>query len=53
MGCKSTNTAWMATFERLSDKPALPHAVRIPGVFVHYVVVASSRQAHPHTLFTE
>ena len=43
----------IAQVERLSDKPALPHAVRIPGMFVHYIVVASSRQAHPHTLFTE
>ena len=43
----------IAQVERLSDKPALPHSVRIPGVFVHYVVVASSRHAHPHTLFTE
>ena len=43
----------IAQVERLSDKPALPHAVRIPGVFVHYIVVASSRQTHPHTLFTE
>jgi propionate CoA-transferase len=43
----------IAQVERLSDKPALPHSVRIPGVFVHYIVVASSRQAHPHTLFAE
>lgn len=43
----------IAQVERLSDKPALPHSVRIPGVFVHYIVVASSRQTHPHTLFAE
>ena len=43
----------IAQVERLSDKPALPHAVRIPGIFVHYIVVASSRQTHPHTLFAE
>jgi len=43
----------IAQVERVSDKPALPHSVRIPGVFVHYIVVASSRQAHPHTLFAE
>jgi propionate CoA-transferase len=43
----------IAQVERISDKPAHPHAVHIPGIFVHYVVLASSRRAHPHTLFTE
>jgi propionate CoA-transferase len=43
----------IAQVERLTDKPAHPHAVHVPGMFVHYVVVASSRHAHPHTLFTE
>ncbi len=43
----------IAQVERVSDKPAQPHAVRIPGIFVHYVVVASCRHTHPHTLFTE
>lgn len=43
----------IAQVERLLDRPAHPHDVRIPGIFVHYVVVASSRQTHPHTLFTE
>jgi propionate CoA-transferase len=43
----------IAQVERVSDKPAHPHAVQIPGVFVHYVVVASCRHTHPHTLFTE
>ena len=43
----------IAQVERVSDQPAHPHAVRIPGIFVHYLVVATSRQAHPHTLFVE
>lgn len=43
----------IAQVERLSDVPANPHHVRIPGIFVDYVVVASSRQTHPHTLFVE
>jgi propionate CoA-transferase len=43
----------IAQVERVSDKPAQPHAVSVPGIFVHYVVVASSRQTHPHTLFAE
>jgi propionate CoA-transferase len=43
----------IAQVERISDEPARPHDVRIPGVFVDYLVVASSRQTHPHTLFVE
>ncbi len=43
----------IAQVQRVSDTPANPHHVHIPGVFVHYVVVASSRQTHPHSLFVE
>jgi propionate CoA-transferase len=43
----------IAQVERISDQRANPHAVRIPGIFVHYVVVAANRHAHPHTLFAE
>jgi propionate CoA-transferase len=43
----------IAQVERISDQHANPHAVHIPGIFVHYVVVASNRHSHPHTLFTE
>lgn len=43
----------IAQVERLSDMPAHPHDVAVPGLFVDYVVVAQSRQAHPHTLFVE
>jgi len=35
------------------DEPAHPQRVRIPGIFVDYVVKASSRKMHPHTLFVE
>ena len=43
----------IAQVARVSDTPANPHHVRIPGIFVDYVVVAQSRKAHPHTLFVE
>lgn len=42
----------IAQVERVSAQPAHPHAVHIPGIFVHYLVVATSRETHPHTLFT-
>jgi len=53
MAVANTGGFVIAQVERVSDKPAHPHAVHIPGIFVHYVVVASCRQTHPHTLFTE
>jgi propionate CoA-transferase len=43
----------IAQVERLSDTPARPHEVFVPGVFVDYVVVAQGREAHPHTLFSQ
>jgi propionate CoA-transferase len=43
----------IAQVQRLSDVPACPHDVRIPGVFVDYVVVASTPQNHPQTLFVQ
>ena len=53
MAVKNSGGIVIAQVERLGDGPAKPHDVRIPGVFVDYVVVATSRQAHPHTLFVE
>ena len=53
MAVKRCGGIVIAQVERLSDKPAHPHDVAIPGVFVDYVVVAQSRQAHPHTLFVD
>lgn len=43
----------IAQVERLSDAPAVPQNVTVPGVFVDYIVVATSRALHPHTLFVE
>ena len=43
----------IAQVERVTDTPAHPHSVHVPGILVDYVVVAQSRQAHPHTMFTE
>ena len=39
--------------ESLSDEPAKPHQVSVPAIFVDYIVVAGSREMHPHTLFVE
>ena len=43
----------IAQVASLADAPANPHHVRIPGIFVDYVVVAQSRKTHPHTLFVD
>jgi len=53
MAVKNSGGFVIAQVERLSDKPANPHAVSVPGIFVDYVVVATSRKTHPHTLFVE
>lgn len=43
----------IAQVESLSDQPAIPQMVTVPGIFVDYIVVATSRHMHPHTLFVE
>jgi propionate CoA-transferase len=53
MAAKRCGGFVIAQVERLTDTPAHPHDVAVPGVFVDLVVVAQSRQAHPHTLFVE
>lgn len=53
MAVKNSGGFVIAQVERLTDEPADPMIVRVPGVMVDYVVVAKSRKAHPHTLFVE
>ena len=53
MATKNSGGIVIAQVERLSDEPIKAHNVTIPGIFVDYVVVATSRQNHPHTLFVE
>ncbi len=53
MAAKNCGGIVIAQVERLSDTPANPQHVRVPGILVDYVVVATSRKAHPHTLFSE
>lgn len=53
MAVKNSGGFVIAQVARLSDKPASPHAVKIPWLFVDYIVVASSPEAHPHTLFVQ
>lgn len=53
MAAKNSGGIVIAQVERLSDTPHRPHDVYVPGIFVDYVVVAPSREAHPHTMFVE
>jgi propionate CoA-transferase len=43
----------IAQVESVSDSPAPPHQVMVPGIFVDVIVVATSRATHPHTMFVE
>lgn len=53
MAVKNCGGFVIAQVERLRDTPAHPHSVKVPGIFVDYVVVAQSPEAHPHTLFVQ
>ncbi|HOE66956.1 MAG TPA: CoA-transferase [Candidatus Hydrogenedentes bacterium] len=53
MAVKNCGGFVIAQVEALLDAPAYPHHVRVPGLFVDYVVKASSPSMHPHTLFVE
>jgi len=53
MAVKNSGGFVIAQVERLSDEPAKPSDVRVPGVFVDYVVVAQTPEAHPQTLFVQ
>ena len=53
MAAKNCGGIVIAQVEYLQEDPIPPHDVYVPGVFVDYIVVASSRQTHPHTMFVE
>jgi propionate CoA-transferase len=53
MAVKNSGGIVIVQVESVKDTHALPHTVRIPSIFVDYIVVASSRATHPHTLFVE
>ncbi len=53
MAVKNNGGFVIAQVERLSDKPAKPCDVKVPGIFVDYIVVAQSPEAHPQTLFVQ
>ena len=53
MAAKNCGGIVIAQVERVSDTPAFPHHVSVPGILVDYAVVATSRPMHPHTLFSE
>ncbi len=53
MAAKNCGGFVIAQVEGLRDTSARPIEVRIPGIMVDIVVVATSRKTHPHTLFVE
>ncbi|MCL4216539.1 MAG: acyl CoA:acetate/3-ketoacid CoA transferase [Candidatus Hydrogenedentes bacterium] len=53
MAAKNTGGIVIAQVAQLLDTHAIPHNVEVPGVFVDYVVVATSPELHPHTLFVQ
>jgi propionate CoA-transferase len=53
MAAKNCGGFVIAQVARVSDTPVDPHRVSVPGILVDYVVVATSRKMHPHTLFSE
>lgn len=53
MAARNSGGIVIAQVEYLSEDPIHPHQVYVPGIFVDYIVVAESRQQHPHTMFME
>ena len=53
MAVKNCGGIVIAQVEKLSDEPAFPQHVKIPGILVDIIVVATSRKTHPHTLFVD
>ncbi len=53
MAARNSGGIVIAQVEAVRDKRAHPKKVTVPANLIDYVVVAQSRQAHPHTLFVE
>lgn len=53
MAVKACGGIVIAQVESVRDEPAPAKQVIVPGIFVDYVVPATSRAGHPHTLFVE
>ena len=53
MAARNSGGIVIAQVEYLAEEPIRPHEVYVPGIFVDYIVVAASRQQHPHTMFVE
>ncbi|MFP4499627.1 MAG: acyl CoA:acetate/3-ketoacid CoA transferase [Candidatus Hydrogenedentota bacterium] len=53
MAARNSGGIVIAQVQEVLDAPVNPHHVFVPGVFVDYVVVAQTPEAHPHTLFTQ
>jgi propionate CoA-transferase len=53
MAARNCGGIVIAQVRFLRDTAAHPREVRVPGIFVDYVIVAQSRKTHPHTLFVE
>ncbi|MCA9429680.1 MAG: acyl CoA:acetate/3-ketoacid CoA transferase [Candidatus Omnitrophica bacterium] len=53
MAVKNSGGTVIAQVEKISEVPAVPQMVTVPGNLVDYIVVATCRHQHPHTLFVE
>jgi len=53
MAVKNSGGFVIAQVERISEIPAIPQMVTVPGNLIDYLVIATSRHQHPHTLFVD
>lgn len=53
MAARNSGGIVIVQVEYVSEEPIHPHEVYVPGIFVDYVVVAGSREKHPHTMFVD